>query len=207
MKRMLKMVISVLLFLFVISPAGAITYYDFASDTQGWAADNWGNGLPTLSWTSWSGGALQADTSLMSVTAAPANWGKDYLNGDLSSPANLTSTPIYSLDIWVPSNMWVKAKLGVRTGSGWTLYQGAETADLAQSTWQTISWNLSGTPDLGDVKQLGLQVEGWYPTPVGNTFNIDNVSANPVPEPASLLLLGTGLFGIFGFSLKRKGVK
>lgn len=207
MKSVLKFVVVVFLTLSVAAPAGAITYFDFASDTQGWAAEDWGYGTPTLSWTSFNGGSLQADTSSMSVLAAPDNWAKAYLKGALTSSQDLSSASIYSLDIWVPSDMWVKAKLGVRTGSGWTLYQGAETADLAQSAWQTISWDLSGTPDLSDVKELGVEVFGWYPTPTGNTFNIDNVSANPIPEPTSLLLLGTGLFGIFGFSLKRKGVK
>jgi len=191
--------------LFISAMAQASVGFDFAADTQGWAAEDWGNGTPTLSWTSFNGGSLQADTSSMSVPVAPANWAKAYLKGDLGSPADLTSTPIYSLDIWVPSDMWVKAKLGVRTGSGWTLYQGAETADLAQSTWQTISWNLTGVTDLNDVRQLGVEVFGWYPTPTGNSFNIDNASANaaPIPEPASLFLLGTGLVGIFGLKNRK----
>lgn len=206
MKSVLKFVAVVFLTLSVATPAGAITYFDFASDTQGWAVEDWGYGTPTLSWSSWNGGALQADTSSMSVPAAPNNWAKVYLKGALSSAADLTATPIYSLDIWVPSDMWVQAKLDVRTGSGWTLYEGSE-APLSQTTWQTISWDLSGTPDLSDVRELGVEVFGWYPTPTGNTFDIDNVSANPIPEPASLLLLGTGLVGILGFSLKRKGVR
>ena len=69
--------------LFISAMAQASVGFDFAADTQGWAAEDWGNGLPTLIWTSWRGGDLQADTSLMSVPAAPANWAKAYLKGDL----------------------------------------------------------------------------------------------------------------------------
>ncbi len=208
MKSVLKFVVVVFLTLSVAAPAGAITYFDFASDTEGWAVEDWGYGTPTLSWTSWNGGALQANTSSIVFKEGEGNWAKTYLKGALSSSQDLSSTPIYSLDIWVPDNMWVQAKLGVRTGTDvWTLYQGTETAELARSTWQTISWDLTGVSDLNNVRELGVEVFGWYPTPTGNTFDIDNVSANPIPEPASLLLLGTGLVGIFGFSLKRKGVK
>jgi len=33
---------------------------------------------------------------------------------------------------------------------------------------------MTGINDLNDVRQLGVQIEGWYPTPEGNAFNIDN---------------------------------
>ena len=46
---------------------------------------------------------------------------------------------------------------------------------------------------------FGLQPTG----PFSPEFQLDNIVVNPVPEPSSLLLLATGVFGLGG-SLKRK---
>jgi hypothetical protein len=56
----------------------------------------------------------------------------------------------------------------------------------------SYDWNYDGVDNFGN-----------FVDPLGSTLTISNVQMNPVPEPATLLLLGSGLLGIIGFR-KRK---
>lgn len=149
--------------------------FNFTMDIQGWVAEDWGNGAPILSHSTLSGGCLQADISSVSVSTPPNNWANVYLKGALDSPTDLTSTPVYSLDVFVPNTMWVKARLSVNTSGGWA--QDDETAELKQGGWQTLTWDMSGAPDidLGKVTELGVEIKGWYPSPPAGIFKLDNV--------------------------------
>lgn len=73
-----------------------------------------------------------------------------------------------------------------------------------QIGWETFSYDLSGyTGDLGLTFYCGNTIDGVY-TP---WVYIDNVGVNtiaPVPEPCTMLLLGTGLVGIAGVSQQKK---
>ena len=206
-KSLITMAAAVMV-LFSSATAKATVGFDFAADTQGWKAEDLGNGLPTLTWTSWSGGSLQANTGTMTIqSGAGNNWGKAFLNGDLAAPIDLSLEPLYKLDVFIPNDIYSpSAQLAVRTGSGWQLVESGSWTNLAGGQWNTLTWNMSGIAGLTDVRQLGVEVQGWFPeSPNSTTFNIDNAEVTPIPEPASMFLLGTGLAGIFG--LRKRAVK
>lgn len=189
--------------LFSSAAAQATVQFDFAADTQGWAGEDWGSGIPSLAQVSWSKdpstGSLEANTSAMTYPRTEgSNWGKVYLKGDFSASKNLSSEVMYTMDFYAPDNIYFgKAKLGIRTSGAWDLTESSEIS--LNPGWNTLSWDMAGVSNLSDARQLGIEVSGWMPVTGDAKWNIDNVATNPVPEPASMLLLGTGLAGIFGF--------
>ncbi len=202
MVKMLMVMAVMAMVLCLNTAAHATVQFDFAADTQGWAGEDWGSGLPALQQVSWSKdpatGSLEASTSTMTYTRADgSNWGKVYLKSDFSASKNLSAEPLYTMDFYAPDNIYyAKAKLGVRTGGSWDLTESSEIS--LNPGWNTLVWDMSGASNLADARQLGIEVSGWLPVTGDAKWNIDNVATNPVPEPSSMLLLGAGLAGIFG---------
>jgi hypothetical protein len=64
--------------------------------------------------------------------------------------------------------------------------------DLTTDGWQTLSFG----QDFQNIAYLKWQQTSSY-------HQFDNVNATPVPEPATMLLLGSGLIGLAGFSKKK----
>ena len=192
MKGIVVLVAALGIILFVSPLAVAEVLYSFDTSIEDWTAEDWGYSVPTLGWTSWSGGALEANTSTVVVNTD--NWAKFYLKEGVPEDRNLTSNPSYSVDIWIPDNFYFgKAKLGIRTGDGWDLHMGDEV-ELVNNSWQTINWDFTGVSGLGNVRELGLEIGGFMPE--STAFNIDNVTISAVPEVSSAVFLLTGLFGL-----------
>ncbi len=94
--------------------------------------------------------------------------------------------------------------------SPWTLYSGNQFPNNNHgynlSRYQDVSVAVSFAGTSLDVNFMGIlnQDEGDESWAVSNINISDNNGGAPVPEPATMLLLGTGLAGLAGSRLRRK---
>ena len=96
-------------------------------------------------------------------------------------------------------------------GSGWNEpnnYYESTWTQLAPDTSVSLILDLTNVANLNHVTNIGFNVGGNMTGIGGNPSNPDvfHTSASPVPEPSSMLMLGTGLMGLIGGAFRKKFV-
>jgi hypothetical protein len=134
----------------------------------------WGFQAPTSllgDWTYYLGGLLEFDINLLSANGGYfSNWEVEMLGGT-SGKATWDSSINPTL------NTWTHYAVGLNAGN----------FTVTGDTFENI---------LGNVTQL--RVRGEYISG-SDTEGLDNFQVSAVPEPGSMLLLGSGLVGLAGF--------
>ncbi|MCL6601547.1 MAG: glycoside hydrolase family 5 protein [Paenibacillus sp.] len=136
----------------VFNTASSTTLYDFeGGNVQGWTGSNVAGGPWSVTeWAASGSSSIKADVNLgggqFTLTRTAAH--------NLSGKSSLTAKVKHAN--WGTIGSGLQAKLYIKTGSGYTWYDSG-AVQINSSGTTTLTLNLSGVANLGDVKEVGVQ--------------------------------------------------
>ena len=211
MKKYLVLIAAMLLF--GQSAVFGATLYDFESGTQSWITstypgDDYMTAVAQSSAQQHGGSYSLAGT----ITDLGANQSGQALVNP-TPPKDLTGL-ILSAYAYAPTGMGGTAsapnafQLFVKTGSAWvwneTPWSAGQLGPTKENQWIKLTMDMAGVADANDVREIGIKfgASGAMVGTLSGTVYMDDVEV--IPEPTSLLLLGSGLVGLLGFTTRRK---
>lgn len=117
--------------------------------------------------------------------------------------AFITGAGAYPADTWFQSGLDAGTKVHV-VGGRPGLAAGTFSSSGTQDTLAALSAMSTGGGLWGDLPLLRIYVEiGEWPLIDSYTAYVDDIQVNAVHEPSTMLLLGSGLFGLAGYGRKK----